>query len=187
MEFDPRMVGKISKVKKLFKSFNLDLSPETAERYTKVLIGLTQEKENLEDITRGIFEEEYEGMVVEKDIPVYSYCEYHVLPWLGQVHIGYIAHNQVLGLSKFTRIVNLYSAGCTLQEQVTSEIATFFTRYISKDVIIMIEALHTCKVARGVQNPFARSITIDARGLFMEATGPRLEFFNSINSTKRST
>lgn len=187
VDFDPRMVGKISKVKKLFKSFNLDLSPETAERYTKVLIGLTQEKENLEDITRGIFIEEYEGMVVEKDIPIFSYCEHHVLPWLGQVHIGYISHDRVLGISKFTRIVNLYSAGCTLQERVTAEIATFFVRNVSKDVIIMIEAIHTCKVARGVQNPFSRSITIDARGLFVEATGPRLEFFDSINSTKRST
>ena len=187
MDFDHKLIGKINKVSSLFRSFGLEIPPETAERYVRVLISITQERENVEDIKRGIFTEAYEGMIVEKDIPMFSYCEHHVLPWFGQAHIGYIAHNRVLGISKFTRIVNLYSSGCTLQERVTHDIAGFFEASVSRDVIILIEAIHTCKVARGVQNPFSRSITIDARGLFRTDTGPRMEFFDSISSTKRNS
>ena len=123
-------------------------------------------------------------MIIEKDIPIFSYCEHHILPWFGQVHIGYIAHKLVLGISKFTRIVNYYSSGITIQEDVTQSITDFFITNVGPDVIVIIEAIHTCKVARGVENPFSRSLTVDARGLFRKDYGPRLEFFQSIGFTR---
>ena len=163
---------------------NLEIPAETAERYTKLLLGIPLDKENWDDISRGIFKSNYDGMIIEKDIPIFSYCEHHILPWFGQVHIGYIARKAVLGISKFTRIVSYYSSGLTIQEEVTKSIVDFFVTNISPNTIVIIEAIHTCKVARGVENPFSRSLTIDARGLFRDQEGPRLEFFQSIGFTR---
>ena len=179
-----RLLTRISKTKKFLKEMNLEIPKETAERYTKLLLGIPLDKESWDDISRGIFKSDYDGMIIEKDIPVFSYCEHHILPWFGQVHIGYIAHKKVLGISKFTRIVNYYSSGLTIQEDVTKFVADFFVTNISPNTIVIIEAIHTCKVARGVENPFSRSLTIDARGLFREKEGPRLEFFQSIGFTR---
>lgn len=185
---DHRMVGKIDRVDKLLKSFGLEVPDKTAERYTKLLMGITQERESVAEIKGGIFEEKgINELVVEKDIPIFSYCEHHILPWFGQVNIGYIAKDKVLGISKFTRIVNLYSAGVTIQERVTNDIAQFFVNNVSADVMVMVEAIHTCKVARGVQNPFSRSITIVNEGVFRDGVGPRMEFFESILSSRRSS
>lgn len=179
-----KFLSQIVKTKVFLRKMGLEVSPETAKRYTLLLLSIPLDKENWEDISRGIFSSDYNGQIIEKDIPIFSYCEHHILPWFGQVHIGYIAHGLVLGISKFTRIVNYYSAGLTIQEDVTKSIADFFTTNISPDVIVIIEAIHTCKVARGVENPFSRSLTIDARGLFRESLGPRLEFFQSIGFTR---
>jgi len=166
----------------LFKTVNLEVSEETIIRYSKVLSSISTPKECISNITKGVFPSTYTGMVIEKDIPIYSYCEHHILPWFGIVHIGYLADNYVLGISKFTRIVNYFSSGITIQEEVTSKIADFLINNISENVIVMIQALHTCKVARGVENPFSKSVTIDARGLMREP-GPKSEFLSVINNT----
>lgn len=184
VEENHRLLTRISKTKKFLKEMNLEIPKETAERYTKLLLGIPLDKENWEDISKGIFLSDYDGMIIEKDIPIFSYCEHHILPWFGQVHIGYIAHKKVLGISKFTRVVNYYSSGLTIQEDVTKSITDFFVTNISANAIVIIEAIHTCKVARGVENPFSRSLTIDARNLFREKEGPRLEFFQSIGFTR---
>ena len=184
MEENHRLLTKISKTSKFLKEMGLEVPSETAGRYTKLLLGIPFDKEAWDDISRGIFKSDYGGMIIEKDIPVFSYCAHHILPWFGQVHIGYIAHKKVLGISKFTRVVTYYSAGLTIQEDVTKVIADYFTTNISKDAIVIIEAIHTCKVARGVENPFSRSLTIDARGLYRSQDGPRLEFFHSVGFTR---
>lgn len=169
------------RVSDLFNSLDIEIPPETITRYVSVLELIAEgSRENIDDITKGIFPEDYKGVIIEKQIPIFSYCEHHVLPWFGVAHIGYLSEDRVLGLSKFTRIVNHFSAGLTLQERVTSSIANFVEEHVSLNVIVSIEALHTCKVARGVQNPFSRSITIDARGVFIDNQGPRSEFLESI-------
>lgn len=167
-------------VERLLDMIGLEVPPETIERYSKVLLGIVEPKENFNKIIKGIFPEDFDGMIVEKDIPIFSYCEHHILPWFGVCHIGYISEGKVLGLSKFTRIVNYFSSGLTLQERVTNEIANFFEDFVSEDVIVKIEALHTCKVARGIMNPFSKSVTIEARNKFRTNEGTRMEFFNSI-------
>ena len=182
-----RLVAKVNQVTKLFDTFGLEVPKETYERYAKLLDGINTQRENYDEIIQGIFPERSLGIVVEKDIPIFSYCEHHILPWFGQVHIGYVTQGRVLGISKFTRVVNFYSSGLTIQERVTNDIAEFFLKNRWSSVMVMVEAIHTCKVARGVQNPFSRSITIEARGVFKTDTGPRLEFFDSINTAKRST
>jgi len=181
-DLDHTFIGKVEQIGKMFRSFNVIIPPKTAERYTRVLLSIGSEREILENIVGGIFETDYDGMVIEKNIPIYSYCEHHILPWFGQVHIGYLAVKKVVGISKFTRIVNYFSSGVTIQEDVTKEIADFFLERISPDVAVVIEAIHTCKVARGVENPFSKSITIDVRGKFRELEGPRNEFLHMLGS-----
>ena len=184
-EDDHKFISRVGKTKKFLKAMELEVSPETVERYTKLLIGISEDRESEKDISKGIFpSRKFSGMIIEKDIPIFSYCEHHVLPWFGQVHIGYISHERILGISKFTRLVGYYSSGLTIQEDVTAAITTYFESRISSDVIVVIEAIHTCKVARGVENPFSRSLTLDARGVFKSDTGPRVEFFSSIGSTR---
>jgi len=176
--------SKIRQLERTLRHFNLDITPETYRRVAEFLDSMSIQKENLDSIISAIFVEEgYEGMVIEKDIPLCSFCEHHILPWFGLSHIAYIAHGKVLGLSKFTRIVNYFSTGLTLQERVTKQIADFFENYLSKDTMVMVEAIHSCMIARGVRNPFTTSISIEARGLFREMTGPRLEFFSALNSS----
>ena len=179
-----KFLAQVEKTKKFLKGMGLDLPPNTAERYTKLLMGISKENEVVENINRGVFKSDFGGMVIEKDIPIFSYCSHHILPWFGQVHIGYIAHEKVLGISKFTRIVNYYSAGLTIQEDITHDIANFFVQHLSEGVVVVVEAIHTCKVARGVMNPFSRSVTIDARGAFMDKDGPRIEFFSILGTTR---
>jgi len=163
---------------RLLSHLGLDVPPETVSRYIEVLQDISKSSEaDLENITKGIFDEDFSGMMVERGIPVYSYCEHHILPWFGSADIAYISHGPILGLSKFTRLLTYYCKGLTIQERVTKSVADFLVTYISPDVIVVISAIHTCKVARGVKNPFATSTTIDARGLFRKGSGPRLEFF----------
>ena len=164
-------------INNLFSNVGIILPPNTANRYLKVLEDISHQTESLDDILNGVFQDSYNGLVVEKEIPISSYCSHHVLPWFGQVYIGIIANGQILGLSKYTRIVKYFSVGLTIQEEVTKKIADFFVDKISQDVIVMIEAIHTCKVVRGITSPFSKSCTVEARGLFRDAVGPRMEFF----------
>lgn len=171
------------RVEELFRYFDLDPPEDTVRRYAEVLNSINAQHENLDDIRNGIFNEpEVTGLQLEKSIPIFSYCEHHILPWFGIVHAAYIGEGKVLGLSKFTRVCRYYSVGLTLQERVAHDIARFFLDSVSTSVIIMIEALHTCKVSRGVQNPFSRSVTIEAHGIFRDNTGAKMEFFEAIKT-----
>lgn len=180
-----RDLPKVEAVASMFKSFDLDVPKKTAMRFTEVLKSVVQPRETLDNIVNGVFKTDFDGFQMEKGIPIFSFCAHHVLPWFGMVSVAYIAQGKVVGISKFTRIVNLCSTGVTIQEDVCREITNTFVTYISPDVICSIEAIHTCKVARGVENPFSRSITIDARGVFRDNMGPRLEFLHMLDRSER--
>jgi len=171
---------KIKAVERLLEYFNLEIVPGTPERVVRVLEDIAAPRETLDRILTGIFDEEYTGIVTQKDIPILSYCEHHLLPWFGYASIAYIAKNKVIGLSKFTRIVNYFSSGLTLQERVTKNVADFFGSYISKDVIVMVTAVHTCMVARGIKTTSAVTTSIEAKGIFRKESGPRIEFFSTL-------
>jgi len=174
---------------KLFKIVKLNVHPRTVERYVDVLEEISERKQRgvkqILSSSGGVFSEKYSGVVVETNIPIFSWCEHHILPWFGQANIGYLADNKVLGLSKFTRIVDYFSRGMTIQERVTNHIAEFLESELSGDVIVMIEAIHTCKVARGIQSPFSRSVTLDARGLFRTNESLKSEFLSVVQLAHR--
>lgn len=176
-------------VRDLFRLAGLrEVQSDTIRRYSEVLTGIAsmrqgydEIKDTPESIKKGLFEKKaVSGLIIQKDIPLYSFCEHHILPWFGQVHIAYIARGKVLGLSKFTRVVNYFSQGITIQEDVAQSIMDFFVSNVSTDVMVQISAIHTCMVSRGVENPYATTTVNVAHGEFKAGVGPRLEFLEAL-------
>jgi GTP cyclohydrolase I len=108
-------------------------------------------------------------LVLEKDIPVYSMCEHHLLPFYGKAHIAYIPDGRVAGLSKLARTVEEYSHHVQLQEQLTAQVADAMMKYLKpKGVMVVLEAEHMCMTMRGVKKPGAKTMTYICRGVFEE-------------------
>lgn len=113
------------------------------------------------------FHVENNNMVVEKDIPFYSTCEHHLLPFYGKAHVAYIPNGTVAGLSKIARTVEVFARRPQLQEQMTAQIADAMERYLHpKGVMVLIEAEHMCMTMRGVQKPGTKTVTTMVRGAF---------------------
>lgn len=126
--------------------------------------------ENEPQIT--LFENKYEygGMLIEKNIPVYSCCEHHFVPIIGKAHIGYLPAGKVIGLSKLNRIVHYYSRRPQVQERLTVQIAEHLKKALgTENVCIVIEAEHLCVASRGVRDVGATTITGSYHGLFLDS------------------
>ena len=122
-------------------------------------------------------------MVILKDIPFYSICEHHLLPFLGKAHIAYIPRkNKLLGLSKLARIVEMYAKRPQLQERLTSQIADIMIKMLNPlGVLVIIEAEHLCMTMRGVKKPGSRMVTSAIRGIFRKNDSTRKEALDLIN------
>lgn len=122
-------------------------------------------------------------LILEKDITFYSVCEHHLLPFYGKAHIAYIPDNQVLGLSKLARTVEIYSKRPQIQEQMTAQIADDIMKYLKpKGVMVLLEAEHMCMTMRGVRKPGTLTTTYVVRGEFEENPELRNIFFNLIRN-----
>jgi GTP cyclohydrolase I len=122
-------------------------------------------------------------LILEKDITFYSVCEHHLLPFYGKAHIAYIPDNQVLGLSKLARTVEIYSKRPQIQEQMTAQIADDIMKYLKpKGVMVLLEAEHMCMTMRGVRKPGTLTTTYVIRGEFEENPELRNTFFNLIRN-----
>ncbi|OGF49448.1 MAG: GTP cyclohydrolase I FolE [Candidatus Firestonebacteria bacterium GWA2_43_8] len=124
-----------------------------------------------------LFTEEHDEMVLLKDIPFYSMCEHHLLPFIGKAHVAYIpVNNKVLGLSKIARLVDTVSKRPQLQERLTSLIADTLTKTIKpKGVLVVVEAEHLCMTMRGIKKPGSKMVTSAVRGLFRKSQATRSE------------
>jgi GTP cyclohydrolase IA len=119
-----------------------------------------------------------DGMVVVRDIPFYSLCEHHMLPFFGVAHVGYVPSDKVIGLSKIVRLVRAKAAGLQIQERVTVEIAEEMDRLLSPiGVGVVVEARHLCMEMRGVRAPGVKTITSSLRGCIKDKPEARAEFF----------
>jgi len=118
------------------------------------------------------------GLVVVRDIPVRSVCEHHLMPFFGYAHIAYVPNGAVLGFSKFARIVDVFARRLQIQERLTREVADFLYEALKpKGVMVVIDAIHTCALVRGVEEPM-HLITEEVRGCFREDPSLRREALN---------
>ncbi len=148
-----------------------------AEMYVEVFSGLDQDPKEV--LTVGFEEEEHEEMVVLKDIPFYSMCEHHLLPFHGLAHVGYIPAGRLVGISKLARVVEILARRPQMQERLTGQIAdTIMEALQPHGVGVVIEAEHLCMTMRGIRKPGSRLFTSASRGIFRRYPATRAEFFS---------
>jgi GTP cyclohydrolase IA len=123
---------------------------------------------------------EYNEMLIEKDITLYSYCEHHFVPIIGKVHVAYISNGQVIGLSKINRLVQYYAKRPQVQERLTNQIAEGLKEAIqSDDVAVIVDAVHLCVSSRGIKDTNTSTITAHYSGKFLDEKG-KAEFISLI-------
>jgi len=146
----------------------IDTPKRVAQMYEEILSGYDDTPENHLQKTFSVQNNE---VVIEREIPFYSLCEHHLLPFFGHVHIAYIPNGKVAGLSKLARLVEVYARRLQLQEQMTGQIADALMEYLHTDgVIVIAQAEHLCMSMRGVKKPGTQTRTMACRGLFTQDT-----------------
>ena len=156
---------------------------KTPERVAKSLQFLTKgyQENGIQIVRQAIFDEEYQQMVLVKDIELYSLCEHHMLPFLGKCHIAYIPDGKITGLSKIARVVETFARRLQVQERLTVEIRDCIQEALHPlGVAVVIEATHTCLQIRGVQKSNAITTTSAFSGAFLNSEKTRNEFLNLI-------
>jgi GTP cyclohydrolase I len=155
----------------------------TPARVAKALRELTDGyRTDVKDVIAGaVFDQDYDEMVVVKDIPFYSLCEHHMLPFFGHCHVGYLPNGKVVGLSKIPRLVGVFAHRLQLQERMTKEVAEALAGALApKGVGVVVEARHLCMEMRGVQKPGAQLITSCMLGTFRRDPRTRAEFLDLV-------
>jgi GTP cyclohydrolase I len=156
---------------------------KTPSRVEEALTFLTQGYRMDPDkvINDALFTEDYEEMIVQKDIDFYSLCEHHFLPFFGKAHVGYIPHHKIIGVSKLARLVDVYARRLQVQERLTSQVAgTIMEKLNPLGVAVVIEAEHLCMRMRGVEKQNSFIITSTLLGAFRTRQETRAEFMNLI-------
>ncbi|MGK2964772.1 MAG: GTP cyclohydrolase I FolE [Tepidiformaceae bacterium] len=152
----------------------LDTPRRIAEMYAEIFGGLTIDPA---DYLQVGFEVAHDEMVILREIPFYSMCEHHFLPFHGQAHVGYVPDGRVVGISKLARVVEGFARRPQIQEQLTSQIAETIMDVLNPDgVAVVIEAEHLCMTMRGVKKPGSRMVTSAMRGQFERSSVTRAEF-----------
>jgi GTP cyclohydrolase I len=151
-----------------------------AEMYAEVFSGLEMDAKS--ELNVG-FEVGHREMVILRDIPFYSMCEHHLLPFYGTVHVGYIPNKEgrVVGVSKLARVVEIFAKRPQLQERMTSQIADAIMEALQPDgVAVVVQAEHLCMTMRGIKKPGSNVLTSATRGLFRTRSATRAEFLSLV-------
>lgn len=174
-------------VKEILRLLGEDVDREgllkTPERVAKAMQYLTQgyAQDGEMIVKSALFDEEYQQMVLVKDIELYSVCEHHMLPFLGKAHIAYIPNGKITGLSKVARIVNTYARRLQVQERLTVQIRDCLQESLNPlGVAVVIEAMHTCMKIRGVEKSNSITTTSAFSGIFLKDPRTRNEFLSLI-------
>jgi GTP cyclohydrolase IA len=159
----------------------LQRTPERVARmYTELLAGYRVDPVAM--INDACFEEDYDEMVIVRDIEFYSLCEHHMLPFIGRAHVAYLPKGHVIGLSKIPRIVDMFACRLQVQERMTRQIAEFLEHLLNPmGVAVVLEAIHLCSMIRGVKKHDSRMTTSAMLGTFRTNLGSRMEFLDNIS------
>ena len=149
-------------------------TPERVARmYSELLAGMYEDpKKHL----RSVFVEKYDEVVLLRDIPFYSICEHHLMPFIGSAHVAYLPSGAVLGVSKLARIVDCFTRRLQVQERLTNQIADFIMNSLKpRGVAVVLEASHSCMTIRGIKKPGSVMVTSALRGIFKKDPKSRNE------------
>ncbi|MGY1812963.1 GTP cyclohydrolase I FolE [Blastococcus sp. SYSU D00820] len=152
-----------------------DTPARVARAYAETFAGLAQDPA---DILATTFDEDHDELVLVKDIPMYSTCEHHLVPFHGVAHVGYIPgeDGKVTGLSKVARLVDVYARRPQVQERLTRQVAdSMYDVLKPRGVIVVVEAEHLCMSMRGIRKPGSRTVTSAVRGIFRDNPATRAE------------
>jgi len=158
-------------------------TPErVAKMYAELLAGMRQDPaEHLE----SVFTEKYNEIVLLRDIPFYSICEHHLMPFIGSAHVAYIPSGKVLGVSKLARIVDSFARRLQVQERLSEQIADFLMSNLQpQGVAVVLEASHSCMTIRGIKKPGSIMVTSALRGIFIRDPRTRSEVLSLIRNGK---
>lgn len=159
-------------------------TPERVARfYAEVMSGMS---ETADQHLQVQFESSYDEMVMVRDIPLYSLCEHHLVPFLGKAHVGYIPNDDgaITGLSKIARLVDTFARRLQVQERLTTQIADELERVLNpKGAIVVIEAEHLCMSMRGVRKPGSTTVTSAVRGIIRSNPATRNEAMRLLQGT----
>ena len=184
--------GKIANlIAELLKELGEDTGREgldkTPERVEKALRYFTSGyNQDVKEVLNGaMFVEEYDEMVIVKDIDFSSMCEHHLLPFVGKCHVAYLPDRKIVGLSKIPRLVEMFSRRLQVQERLTTQIATTLNEALQpRGVAVVMEAIHLCMLMRGVEKQNSKAITSAMLGTFRERPETRAEFMELIKSSR---
>ncbi len=144
-----------------------------ANMYAELLAGMHEDPK--EHVT-SVFHESYDEIVLLRDVPFYSVCEHHMMPFIGKIHIAYLPDGKVLGVSKLARIVDCFARRLQVQERLTSQVADFLMDNLKpKGAAVVIEASHSCMTIRGIKKPGSVMVTSALRGIFIRDPRSRSE------------
>lgn len=183
--YDPQRIDRMADhVRGLLAELGLDLDDanlrdtdrRVAKMYLEMFAGL--EEGNQPRITTFPNDEGYQSMVMERDIPFYSMCSHHLVPFYGHAHIAYVPQDRIVGLSKLPRILEFYAKRPQLQERLTEQVVGFLEQELEpQGAMVVVQARHLCVEMRGVKKPGAVTVTSAIRGIFHEQS-IREEFLN---------
>jgi GTP cyclohydrolase I len=183
------MIAKL--IEQLLKELGEDAQREglerTPERVEKALRYLTSgyEKDVHDVLNDALFVEEYDEMVVVKDIDFFSLCEHHLLPFFGKCYVAYMPNRKIVGLSKIPRLVEVFSRRLQVQERLTTQIANTLQEVLQPNgVAVVMEAVHLCMLMRGGEKQNSKAITSAMLGAFRENPETRAEFMDLIKSSR---
>ncbi|MDH5656428.1 MAG: GTP cyclohydrolase I FolE [Spirochaetia bacterium] len=152
-----------------------------AKAYDFLTSGYRQDLNEI--LNDALFTEANNGMVIARDIEVYSLCEHHMLPFYGRAHVAYIPRNKVIGLSKIPRIIDMFARRLQVQERLTGQIQETLNEVLEADgVAVVMKCKHMCMMMRGVEKQNSDVVTSSVSGIFQENEKTRMEFLNLINS-----
>jgi len=154
-----------------------------AKMYTELLAGMQLDpKEHV----KSVFRENYDEVVLLRDVPFYSICEHHMMPFIGKAHLAYLPDGKVLGVSKLARIVDCFARRLQVQERLTSQVADFLMDNLKpKGVAVVIEASHSCMTIRGIKKPGSAMVTSALRGIFIRDPRSRSEVLSLMHVDRK--